>query len=182
MTTSRQKLLSGRMAIRQALRRLLFEEDGAALVEATIFAPILVAMGVYTADFGLLFYAKMQMQNAAQAGAQWAVANRVYNCSSISTAAQNATQVSAVTVTSYQFCSCSIDSSGNANLTDPNSTTCTVAACTSAPGSPCNTSGVLGNYVTVKAAPTTAYHALVPFRLITSGAYDTSARTTVRIQ
>jgi Flp pilus assembly protein TadG len=48
-------------------------EDGAALVEATIIAPILVAMGVYTADFGLLFYNKMEMQNAAQAGAHWAV-------------------------------------------------------------------------------------------------------------
>jgi Flp pilus assembly protein TadG len=66
-------------------------EEGAAIVEATIVAPILVVMGIYAADFGLLFYNKMEMQNAAQAGAQWALANRVYNCGSISTAAQNAT-------------------------------------------------------------------------------------------
>ena len=47
-----------------------------ALVEATIIAPILVVMSIYVMDFGLLFYNKMEMQNAAQAGAQWAIANR----------------------------------------------------------------------------------------------------------
>jgi Flp pilus assembly protein TadG len=152
--TSKRGSFSKGTAVRLAFRRLLFEEDGAALVEATVIAPILVVMGVYAADFGLAFYDKMEMQNAAQAGAQWAIANRIYNCSSIQVAAQNATKLPAagtsactaasracVKVTSYQFCSCSIGSSGNPNLTDPSSTTCTVAACTSAPGSACNTSG-----------------------------------------
>ena len=64
--------------------------EGAALVEATIFVPILVAMCVYTADFGLIFYNEMEVQNIAQAGAQWAMANRIYDSAAILAAAQNA--------------------------------------------------------------------------------------------
>ena len=76
---SKQKSISKRTAIRHAFQRLMFGEDGTAgavLVEATIFVPILVVMSVYVMDFGLTFYNKIEMQNAAQAGAQWAVANR----------------------------------------------------------------------------------------------------------
>ena len=58
-------------------------------------------------DFGLVFYNKIEVQNAAQAGAQWAIANRVYNCSEISVAAENATTLP-VTVSSCQFCGCSV--------------------------------------------------------------------------
>ena len=71
----------------------MFGEDGTAgavLVEATIIVPMLVVMSIYAMSFGLIFYSKMAMQNAAQAGAQWAVANRVYNCNSVSAAAQQA--------------------------------------------------------------------------------------------
>ena len=79
---SKQKSISKRTAIRQAFQRLMFGEDGtagSALVEATIIVPILVVMSIYVMDFGLAFYNKMEMQNAVQAGAQWAIANRVYN-------------------------------------------------------------------------------------------------------
>jgi Flp pilus assembly protein TadG len=182
-------------ALRQAFQRLMFGEEGtsgAALVEATIFVPILVVMMVYTADFGLIFYNEMEVQNAAQAGAQWAIANRVYNCSSIQTAAQNATAVSA-TVSSSQFCGCSEDSSGNlvvSPLTSPAVCTSAVCAsapstcsapCTSAPNTTCNTSGVEGNYVTVSATPTTTYQSFAPYGLISSS-YNISTTTTARIQ
>ena len=76
---SKQKSLSNGTAIRLAFRTLMFGEEGTAgavLVEATIIVPILVVMSVYAIDFGLLFYNKMEVQNAAQAGAQWAIANR----------------------------------------------------------------------------------------------------------
>ena len=191
---SKQKSISKRTAIQQAFQRLMFGADGtagAALVEATIIVPILVVMSIYVMDFGLLFYSKMEMQNAAQAGAQWAVANRTYNCSDIQVAAQYATKLPAsqITVSSCQFCGCSENSSGNANVTPPaacftNSTctsTSTPTACTVAPNSTCNTTGVAGNYVTVYAKPTTTYKSLVPYGLISS-TYDTSATTTVRIQ
>lgn len=174
---SMQVLLSRRTAIRKAFYRLLFEEDGAALVEATILAPILVAMGVYVADFGLLFYTKIQVQNAAQAGAQWAIANRpVSNPADVQTAAQNATTLTGVTVPlPSQFCGCSVDSSGNVGVTQLSTGACT----TPAPGATCNTSGVAGNYVTVTA--TKSYNSLVPFGLIASN-YTISSTTTVRIQ
>jgi Flp pilus assembly protein TadG len=168
--------------MRDAFRRLLSGEEGAALVEATIIAPILVAMGVYTADFGLLFFNKMEVQNAAQAGAQWAVANRVYNVSSIQTAGQKATSLSGVTVTPSAFCGCSTDSSGNPAVTQLASGTCT--GTTNVVNSTCNSTGVVGNYVTVTA--TYAYTSFVPTRLIAStpiaSTYTNSATTTVRIQ
>jgi Flp pilus assembly protein TadG len=207
---SKQKLISKRTAIRLAFQRLMFGEDGTAgavLVEATIIVPtILVVMSIYAMDFGLIFYKKMEVQNAAQAGAQWAVANRVYNCGSVSAAAQQAiqaTEFGGVTINSGQFCGCSKDSSGtNAVVTPvvPPSTNpptlCTVtptvnscsstcvAACTVAPNSTCNSTGVAGNYVTVKATPTNTYQSLISYGLI-SGTLSTpniSATTTVRIQ
>ena len=210
---SRQKSISKRTAIWPAFQRLVFGEDGTAgavLVEATIIAPILVVMSIYVAGFGLLFYNKMVVQNAAQAGAQWAIANRTYNCSSIHAAAsQNATLIppSPVSPTSRQFCGCSTDASGNqivtwgnqivtpvGNPSPPNfctPATCTSApsscsvACTSAPNTPCNTGGVLGNYVTVTAAPTNTYQSFIAFGLLSGTPNSTpniSATTTARIQ
>jgi Flp pilus assembly protein TadG len=205
---AKQKHISKRTAIRQAFQRLMFGEDGTAgavLVEATIIVPILVVMSIYVMDFGFVFYKKMEVQNAAQAGAQWAVANRTYNCNSVSAAAQQAiqaTQFGGVTVNSGQFCGCSKDSSGtNAVVTPvvppstnpptlctvtPTSNSCSstcVAACTSAPNNTCSTSGVLGNYVTVEAAPTNTYHSFVPpIYGLMSSTPNISATTTVRIQ
>jgi Flp pilus assembly protein TadG len=182
---SRKRPGSERTALRLAIRRFMVAEEGVALVEATIFVPILVVMSICVMDFGLVYYNKMEMQNAAQAGAQWAIANGVYNCSSINAAATNATKLPAseVMVTSSEFCACSEDSSGNpvvTHLTSP--AACTSAACTLVPNSTCPSgSGVVGNYVTVSATPTTAYHSLITFRLISSTP-DISATTMVRIQ
>jgi Flp pilus assembly protein TadG len=180
---SKQKSIWKRTAIRHAFQRLMFGEDGTAgsvLVEATIFVPILVVMGVYVMDFGLTFYNKIEMQNAAQAGAQWAVANRVYNSSLIQVAAQNATKLptSQITVSSSYFCGCSNDSSGNAVVMLLSSTACTVP-----PNSTCNSTGVAGNYVSVSASPTTTYHSFAPpIYGLMSSTPNISATTTVRIQ
>jgi Flp pilus assembly protein TadG len=181
---SKQKSFLNGPAIRLAFRTLMFGEEGTAgavLVEATLMVPMLVVMSIYVMDFGLVFYNKMEMQNAAQAGAQWAVANRVYNSSEIQVAAQNATKLPAsqITVSSSQFCGCSKDSSGNAVVTQ-----LTATACTSAPNTTCNTSGVEGNYVTVTASPTSTYQTFFSYGLL-SGTLSTpniSATTTVRIQ
>ena len=186
------QLFSKGTAVRLAFRGLLLEEEGAALVEATIIAPILVAMGVYAADFGLIFYNKMEVQNAAQAGAQWAMANRTYTPysatssgtyqPSIQGAALNATSLTGVTVTPSEFCGCSKDSTGNLAVTSLASGSC--SGTTNVVNSTCNTTGVVGNYVTVTA--TNAYTSFVPTRLIAStpiaSTYTNSATTTVRIQ
>jgi Flp pilus assembly protein TadG len=179
--TSRQKFLPKRTAMRQVFRRLMSGEEGGAIVEATIIVPILVAMGVYAADFGLLFYNKIEVQNAAQAGAQWAIANRPYNSynpTAIQAAGQSATSLSGVTVTPSEFCGCSTDSSGNPVVTQLASGACT--GTTNVVQSACPSGhGVVGNYVTVTAAY--AYTSFVPTRLIASTPTN-SATATARIQ
>jgi Flp pilus assembly protein TadG len=167
-----------RTALRQAVRRFLVGEEGiagAALVEFTVLTPMLVIMSIYTMDYGLLFYYKLELQNTAQAGAQWVMANRVYNSSDIQTAAQNATKLppSNFKVTTSQFCGCPEGSGGN-----PIVTQLSVGSCTAS--STC-TSGVAGTYVSVSVTPTTAYHSLIPYGLVPS-TYSLTAQSTVRIQ
>jgi Flp pilus assembly protein TadG len=177
---SKQKSIWKKPAIRQAFQRLMFGEDGAVLVEATIIAPILVVMSIYTADFGLLFYYKMEMQNGAQAGAQWAVANGTYNFSSIQAAAQNATQVSGVTFTPSTFCGCLTAGTAGPPPVPPAVTSITTTTCT--PNSTTNPScstGVTGTYVTVTATATPA--PLAPYGLLSSSP-TLSATATARIQ
>jgi Flp pilus assembly protein TadG len=166
------------------MRRFLVGEEGiagAALVEFTVLAPMLVIMSIYTIDYGLIFYNKMELQNTAQAGAQWAMANRIYNSSDIQTAAQNATKLAAsnFNVTSSQFCGCPADADGN-----PIVTQLSLGACTTS--STC-TSGVAGTYVSVSVTPTTSYRALLSNSLIFYGLVPSTyslptASSTVRIQ
>jgi Flp pilus assembly protein TadG len=163
---------SKRSGLRRVIRRLTAGEDGAALVEFTILAPMLVVASIYTMDFGLYFYNKMELQNAAQAGAQWAIANRVFNSADIATATKNATTFSAsnITVTSVQFCGC------------PSTTGVTQISTGACPGgTTCADGSTTGTYVTITATPTTAYHSFIPYGLIAS-TYDLTAQSTARIQ
>jgi Flp pilus assembly protein TadG len=163
-------------AILRALRLAAFADDsGAAIVEFTIMAPMLVGLSVYTGDFGMLIYNKIEIQNAAQAGAQWAIANRGYNLTYIQQAGQFATKLAsnAITITPSQFCACSVDASQNAKLT--------TWAGTCTPNTTCNTTGTVGSYVTVIAQLTNPYHSLFPYGIVQS-TYTISATTTVRIQ
>jgi len=157
----------------EAIREFLVGADGtsgAALVEFTVFAPMLVIIAIYTMDFGLLTFSKIEVQNAAQAGAQYAIVNNGYDSTAISTAVTSATKFTAVTPTSSQFCGC------------PTATT--VKFC-SASCDTCNTgtcaANVQGHYVTVTATPTTTYAPLIPFGLVASS-YNISANSTVRIK
>jgi Flp pilus assembly protein TadG len=156
----------------RAFRRLFIarEEEGAAMVEFTIFAPMLLAMAIYTMDAGLLVFNKMEVQNAAQAGAQYAVANNSYDAAAISKAVTSATNFTAVTATSSQFCGC------------PAATLIThcAASCDLCDTGTCSTS-VQGLYVTVKATPTTPYTPLIKFGVV-SATYDISARSTARLR
>ena len=119
---SRQTPISKRTARGQAVRRFMVGEDGiagAALIEFTIFAPLLVFMSIYTMDFGLLFFKKMDVQNAAQAGVDWAIANRVYKSSAISSAVTNATNYTAISVvTGYPIEQCGCPSSVGSSRVD----------------------------------------------------------------
>jgi Flp pilus assembly protein TadG len=177
---------SKRTAIRKAIRRFGAGDDGVALVEFTIFAPLLVIMSIYTMDFGLLFFNNIGMQNAAQAGVQWAIANRIYNSAQIQVAAKNAVNLyspinfTTINVCSKQFCGCSEDSSGNPTVTSLNANVpCNnITACTAS--STC-TKGIVGTYVTVTVTTPHPYTPLAPFGLIAS-IYNLSATSTGRIQ
>ena len=79
-------------AMRQAVRTFMVGPDGiegAALVEFTIFAPIIVVLILGVVDFGLYVYRNVQIQNAAQAGALYAIEHG-YASSSLSSAVNNA--------------------------------------------------------------------------------------------
>src|SRR5262249_10179958 len=89
------------LTMREAIRRFLVGEDGiagSALIEFTLCAPMLVVMSIYTMDFGLAFYRQMQVQNAAQAGVDWAMANHTSNATAISAAVNNATNYTDITL------------------------------------------------------------------------------------
>jgi Flp pilus assembly protein TadG len=159
----------------KAVRRFLVGADGisgGAMVEFTIFAPMLLAVAVYTMDFGLLTFSKMEVQNAAQAGAQYAIVHNGYDSTAISTAVTSATKFTAVTATSSQFCGC------------PSATAVTFcsASCADVPciTGACSLSNQ-GQYVTVTATPTTTYTPLIRFGLV-AGSYNISAKSTVRIR
>ena len=66
-------LLSRTKSLARGLFRLSSDIDGVAAIELSIIAPMLVLALVCTADLGLGIYRNMQVQNAAQAGAEYAV-------------------------------------------------------------------------------------------------------------
>src|SRR6202008_162280 len=132
----------------RAIRTLMVGADGisgSALVEFAILVPILVALAVYTIDFGLLVFNKMEVQNAAQAGAQYTIGQVSYDATAISSAVTNATKFTAITPSSSEFCGCPTSTGVNYCAASCGST-CTMCATT-----------VQGHYVTVTATPTTAY-------------------------
>jgi len=167
--------------MRQAIRRLMLGDDGIALVEFTIFAPILIVMSIYIMDFGLYFINKLDMQNAAQAGTQWAIATGLYNSSDIQVAAKNAVpamfQPTQINVTTNEFCGC--PSSTAVALYDstkpsgvcPGGATCVVGGSTEA----------AGNYVTVTATTVSQYKSFIPYGLFAINP-DITGKSTVRIQ
>jgi Flp pilus assembly protein TadG len=163
--------------MRQAIRRFLVGDDGiagAALIEFTVFAPLLVVMSIYTMDFGLAFYTKMQVQNAAQAGVDWAIANHVFNNAGIRAAATNATNNTNINVSSgYPIEQCGCPSS-------PSSMGVNFAIYT--PGTSCSSCGSLvgGLYVTVQTQAT--YNTLARYGLFSSATRTLTAKATARIQ
>jgi Flp pilus assembly protein TadG len=168
---SKQPLLLPKRLTWRAIRFFVGEEAGSAMVEFTILAPILLATAIYAMDYGLLVLNKMDVQNAAQAGAQYAIANNSYDSTAISTAATSATTFTAVTATPSPFCGC------------PAATAVTycAASCDLCNTGTCSKS-VQGVYVTVKATPVTPYTPLIKYGLVSASNYDISAQSTARLR
>lgn len=137
---------------------------GVAATELAIVAPMLVLLMVCTADVGIGIYRKMQVQNGAQAGAQYA-ALYGFNANSITSAVLSATNSSAIKASPApsQFCGC------------PSATGIKSATC----GSTCSGGSTPGTYVAVSAQST--YMTLLPYPLIPNS-FTFSAQSTVKIQ
>ena len=67
--------------------RFLRDRNGLGAVEFAVLAPVLILMFVALADLGLGIYQNMQVDSAAQYGAQYALVNG-YNSDAITSAVQ----------------------------------------------------------------------------------------------
>lgn len=112
---------------------LLRDRSGVAAVEFALIAPMLVAVLLPMTDLGMGAYQKMRVQDAAEAGAQYALKHG-YDSAAITSAAQNATSLGTnLAVTPSEACDCV---SGGALVSTP---------C----GSNCPDGSTAGTYVTV---------------------------------
>ena len=153
-----------RSMFRRVLERAVGDTSGVAAVEFGIIVPILVLMVVATVDLGKGFYFKMQVEDAAQAGAAWAVKNG-FNANAISNAVTSAVSAPAISVSPapVQFCGCASGSSIS-------TVTC---------GTTCSGGALAGTYTTVSAQMT--YNTILPYGFFPS-TYNFSLQSTVRLQ
>jgi len=154
--------------IRHLLRQFVFGRElgiaGAAAVEFAMLSSLLVLMMLAVIDLGMGFYRGIQVRNAAQAGAAYAMA-KGYDASSITSAIQNATSFSQVSASPApsQFCGC------------PTTTGITTATC----GSACADGSTARTYVTASA--TASYRTLLHYPLFPD-TFNYAIQATVRIQ
>src|SRR5436190_15162474 len=92
---------------RQRYRGLLRAQDGVGAIEFAFVAGILSMLLLGICDFGLGFWEKMQVANAARAGAEYAVKSG-YDSTNIQTAVTNSTNLSGVQASPApaQTCGC----------------------------------------------------------------------------
>jgi Flp pilus assembly protein TadG len=150
--------------IPKQLTALCRATEGAAAIELAIIAPVLIAILVPLIDLGLGFYQQMQVEDAAQAGAQYAMAHG-YNSAAIQTAVSAATPLSGITASPSPVTACGC----------PNGMAVDAAAC----GATCANGQAAGTYVTVSAQ--SVYTPLVPYPGIGSS-ITLTAQSTARIQ
>lgn len=139
--------------------------SGIAAIEFAMVAPTLVILFICTADLSLGIYRKMQVQNAAQSGAAYAMLYG-FAPNSISSAVTNATGSSAVNASPQpsEFCGCPSASSGVTSI-----------SCSST----CPNGSTAGTYVTVSAQAT--YETILPYPLVPNS-FTFNAQSTVRLQ
>jgi len=138
--------------------------QGVAAIELGLILPVVVIAFIGTLDLGIGVYRKMQVQTAAQAGAEYALTHG-FMSNAIKTATTGATSYTAIAATPdpIQFCGC-------ASTSGVSSTTC---------GSTCTGGAQAGTYVTVSAQAT--YTPLIPYPMLQSS-YHFTSQSTVRVQ
>jgi Flp pilus assembly protein TadG len=150
--------------LRGYLRAARRDTRGAAAIEFGIMIPLLSLMVVSVTDIGLAVYRKMQVENAAQAGAQYAIA-RGFDTTGVSSAVTSATNSTAITASPapVQFCGC------------PTSAGVSTVSC----GTVCAGGAQAGTYAKVSAQAT--YYTLIDYQVVAT-TYTYSAQSTARLQ
>ncbi len=157
--------------LRQILRNSLKatrDAAGASAVEFALVLPVLVGMMIPTADLGLGFYAQMRVQNAAQAGAEYAIVhgwNNGANVTAIEGAVTSATSLASISASPAPTQACGCASGTSITPTD----------CASL----CPNGATPGSYVTVSAQ--SAYAPLIPYPVI-GNSITLTAQSTARVQ
>jgi Flp pilus assembly protein TadG len=155
-----------RMASRARAAGWLFvgQTAGAAAIEFAIVVPILILTMIGVVDFGVGYYRKMQVQDAAQIGAQYAMRHG-FDTAAIQNAIANATSFTGITASPAptEYCGC------------PSSSGVAAVSCTAT----CTGGTTPGTYMTVSAQGT--YTTILPYPLIDSS-FTFNAQSTVRMQ
>ncbi|HEX3429890.1 MAG TPA: TadE/TadG family type IV pilus assembly protein [Rhizomicrobium sp.] len=123
--------------------------EGLAGIEFAFLAPILMLLTLCTVDVGVAAYSVMQVENAAQAGSEYAAVHG-FNSAGISNVVTSATSLSGLSASPApsQFCGC------------PSGNSISSATC----GSTCTDGSIAGGYVTVSATAT--YKTLIPYPML----------------
>lgn len=139
------------------------DRRGTAAIEFGIFAAVLGLVLTSITDVGLAVYRKMQVENAAQAGAQYAMLHG-FNSSAIQSAVSNATASTTISApTPAQFCGC------------PGASGVTTATC----GSTCSSGSTAGTYTTVYAQA--SYETILNYQIVPQS-YTVTSQATTRLQ
>ena len=164
MTISRSTRTKVFSQVRSAVDSVRDNREGLSGIEFALIAPVLILSFIATADFGLAIYAKMEVENAAQAGTEYAARNG-YTSSSVTSAVTAATSMSGVSATPApsQFCGC------------PSTSGVTTATC----NTNCASGAAAGTYVSASAQAT--YTTIISYPGIPAS-YTFSSTSTVRIK
>lgn len=151
-------------ALTSNVRTAIRDRRGVAAIEFAIMVPILSLMVVSVTDIGLAVYRKMQVEDAAQAGAQYAILHG-FDTNGISSAVTSATNSTAMTASPgpVQFYGC------------PTSTGVSVVSA----GTVCTGGAQAGTYATVSAQAT--YNTLINYQIV-AATYTYNAQSTTRLQ
>jgi Flp pilus assembly protein TadG len=166
---------------RRALPSFRRADDGVAAVEfALIAAFFVVPLTIVLCDFSMSLFRKMEVENAARAGAGYAAFCGCFNSANIASAVQNATS-SGLTVSATpaptQACACpdgTLASALGSSATPTSTPSCGGTNCSAHGG------GFDSTYVTVNAQAT--YSPMFPYpALVPAGGFVLTGATTTRI-